>query len=725
MSKKTKNADIEKINKNNLDKTKNNLNETKNNNSQSDVVIQMQKLAEEIRKHQYFYYIENNPKISDLNFDELLYKLQKLENEYPNLILPDTPTKLIGSDLNQEFTKEKHSIPVLSLKNTYNINELLDWANKIKENNQTKFLIQWKIDGATLVLYYKKGILDKAVTRGSGDIGDNVTQNAFTIKNIPYKLSDTNIDIIVRGEVFMYYSDFEEYNESFGSIYANPRNLVSGTLKSKKSSEVAQRPLRFIGYDTFIQNNLNNNSTDTENLLTLKKLGLPTNPDNQVVSFENLEKTILEFESKRAHLDIPVDGLVVKIDALHLRENLGYTSNAPRWAVAYKFVPEEGITTVLKIETFVGRTGRVTPRATLKQINLSGTKVEHATLHNADYIEKKKIRVGSKVKVTKRGEIIPAIEEVVEQSNEAEFIFPKNCPTCNTKLSRPLSQVDYECPNLNCKGRILQNLIFFCGKKQMDINGLGEKVCETFFNLGYIKNIPDIYKLYLHKNELEKLEGFGKKSIESILNGIEKSKEKSFACLLVSLGLNEIGPNVANLLIENGYESFEKIKKLVAIKDFEDKIKTLTEIETNEEKKSFSKLDKLFKLYFPNLYNIHGIGITTALSIVKQFHEKIILDIFEELEKLGLNLFHKKDYNLINNKLEGQTWCVTGTFENFKPRDLALLELKKRGAKISSTITTTTTHLLAGAMAGSKLEKAEKLNIKIINEEEFLKIIQN
>ncbi len=726
----------------------------------SEVLKKMKQLSEEIRHHQKLYYVENKPIISDAKFDALMMKLKELEEEHPHLILIDTPTKSIGSDIapsgraeskdqkNESFKKEKHSIPVLSLKNTYNISELLDWANKVKENEKTLFQIQWKIDGATLVLYYEKGFLKKALTRGTGSIGDNVTANAITIKSIPEKIKK-DINFCVRGEVFMYYKDFEEFNLRFDSIYANPRNLASGTLKSKNSRDVMERPLRWFGYDAYFESKKQNEEkgspqqdlfliekkppveansratqieNDTKNLQFLKELGLPIVPDAFCVPFFELEKTVLKFEEKLKNITFPVDGLVIKIENLHLREELGFTSNAPKWAVAYKFKPEEAESTVLAITTFVGRTGRVTPRATLEAVSLSGSTVQHATLHNEEQIKRLDVRIGSKVKITKRGEIIPAIEEVVERGPNPPFVFPLHCPSCEAKLMKPKGFVDFLCPNKSCKGKILQSFIFFCGRKQMDIEGLGEKNCEFLFEQGYLLNIPDIYKLKKHASELEKIEGFGIKSIAHILNGIEASKKKDFSTLMISMGLNEIGPNTASLLIENGFDSFAKIKNYTSGQDFETKLKKIRETQ-GDSSLSQSKKEKQMLELFPEVFSIHGIGYGTALAFLEQFHQEEIRKIFEELGELGLHLSHKSNLLLINEKLKGQTWCVTGTFENFKPRELALNELKKRGAHISENVATRTTHLLAGANAGSKLEKAEKLKIKIVSEKEFMDML--
>lgn len=648
-------------------------------------------LTQFLKYHQYLYYIKKQPVISDKTFDEKLKELEELEKKYPEFILPDSPTHLVGSDLENEFPKFKHKVPVLSLNNTYTVSEVLDWALKTGAKN---FLVQWKVDGATLVLYYEKGFLKNAVTRGSGNIGDDVTINAKTIRSIPLRLNQ-DIDVIVRGEAYMTYSDFQRYNEEIGSIYANPRNLTSGSLKHKKSKEVANRPLRWVAFDAYFENS--KYQSDFQTLKFLEELGFPVFFDNVLCDIKDLEKVIGEFEKKEKEIDIPIDGLVIKVDDRNLREELGYTSNFPKWAVAFKFEPDLARTKILDIETFVGRTGRITPRAKLEPVKLAGTTVSYATLHNEDYIKKLNIRVGAEVLVSKRGEIIPAVEEVIDPGDGPEYHFPTECPSCGTKLVKLKDSVDWFCLNPECDEKLIQTLIFFCSRKQMDITGMGEKTIRTFFKKGYIRYIEDIYELPKYRSELIQLEHFGEKSIDIILKGIENSKNKEFKILLPSLGLREIGPNVTELLIENGYNSIDKIIELV-------KKENAKEI----------------------LMNIHGIGEEIAQEIIDQFNDHKILKRIEKLKKYNLQFEQKIEANFYSSYIpifQNQVWCITGTFEHFKPREKALEEIQKRGGKISSSVTSKTTHLLAGQNSGSKLEKAKKNKITIVTEEEFIKLI--
>jgi len=652
----------------------------------------MRELEKEIRRHQKLYYEENKPVISDRSFDALLKELEDLEKENPSLTSADSPTKSVGSDLDNEFPKFRHTIPVMSLSNTYSNDEAMEWAAKTAPDEKTRFDVQWKVDGATLVLYYEKGTLIRAVTRGSGQVGDEVTANAMTIRSVPKTLAE-KVDVAVRGEVYMTYEDFQRFNDEVGSIYANPRNLSAGSLKHKKSRETARRPLRWTAFDAFF--GANTPETDEKTLRYLAKLGLPVFEENVCVPLKDLAETLADFTGRKDSRNFPVDGLVLKIDDRALRERLGYTSSAPRWAVALKFEPEIAETVVKKIETFVGRTGRVTPRAELEPVKLAGTTVTFATLHNADFISNLDVRIGSRVKVSKRGEIIPAVEEVVDKGPGPAYQFPEKCPECGSGLVREEDAVDWMCPNPFCDEKIISGIIFFCQRQQMDINGMGDKIVRTLYKNKYIKSIEDIYGLARFRADLEKMEGFGEKSVQVILDGIEKSKEKDFRYVLPSLGLKEIGPNVTELLLSEGYDSIEKIIKLA-------KSKNAQEI----------------------LSGIKGIGPNTAKAVIAQFQEKRTLEMISALKKAGLKFkAMKADTSGVEQVFAGQTWCVTGSFEKFKPRELAMEEVKKRGGKVVTSVSAKTSHLLAGEGGGSKLENAEKYGTKIVSEAEFLKMI--
>ena len=660
-----------------------------------DAEKRIRELEKLVRKHQHLYYVKNQPVVTDREFDRLFKELQDLEEKYPELAGEDSPTRMVGSDLDNEFLKVKHTIPVLSLSNTYSTEEALEWANKTVEDQKEKFLIQWKVDGASLVLYYEKGRLVRAVTRGTGQVGDDITANALTIKNIPSVLAE-KIDLAVRGEVYMTFKDFERFNEREGSVYANPRNTASGSLKHKKSKQVATRPLRLVAFDAHFEDK--KPAADSKSMQRLAKLGFPVFEDNKAVPLSKLAKTIEELEKTKDKMPMPVDGLVIKLDDIGLREDLGFTSSSPRWAVALKFEPELGETTVEEIEVFVGRTGRVTPRARLNPVQLAGTTVSFATLHNADFIEQLGVKVGSRVKVSKRGEIIPAVEEVVDPGSGPDFKFPKKCPMCSSKLIQEENAVDWLCPNDDCDEKLISAIIFFCQRKQMEIVGMGEKIVRNLYEQGFIKNIEDIYTLEKHAEKLKELEGFGEKSVQVLLEGIEKSRSREFRFILPSLGLREIGHKVTELLIEAGYNNIEKILKLAKSKDAEEK-----------------------------LHDIDGIGPRTVEFFIGHFTDKKVQKRIKTLQKAGLVFAapepDKSEVSL-PQVFADQTWCVTGSFENFKPRDLAIAEIKKRGGKATGSVSSNTTHLLAGEKAGSKLEKAEKLGAKIVTEKDFLKMLK-
>jgi DNA ligase (NAD+) len=649
-------------------------------------------LEEEIRFHQNLYYVKNEPQISDLEFDLLFKKLQKLEETYPELTSENSPTKTIGSDLDNQFEKISHKIPVLSLTNTYNSSELEEWLSKYPNE---EYSVEWKIDGASIVLYYENGKLEKAVSRGTGGIGDDITENIRTVKNIPLQLKE-KISIYTRGEVYMNFSDFEKFNAKHDNKYANPRNLTSGSIKHKNSSQVAKRPLRIFTYDGFFPDNKIKLKTHFEMLQYMKKLNLPVSDDSIIVKGKDVLKKVEEFKSKKNNLPFPTDGLVIKINSFSLREELGYTAHSPRWARAFKFDALMKESVILEIDYAVGRTGKITPRARIEPIQLAGTTVQYATLHNQDYIDELGVGIGAKVLIAKRGEIIPAVEEVVEKGKEGVFKLPKNCPCCNTKLIKQQGFVDLFCTNTECPDREKNNLIFFCERKQMDIEGLGEKQIQNLYDLKFIRTVPDLYELHKKKEELFELEGFGKKSVSIILEGIEKSKEKDLRFVLPSLGFSEIGHKVTELLIESGYDSIEEIMKVCSSKNAKEE-----------------------------LLSVHGFGDKIVDSLIQTFTNPNVKKLFQKLQALGLNLKATKKKTSSTEPLSGQSWCVTGSFENFQPRDKAMDLVLYYGAKKVTSISSKTTHLLAGEGAGSKLDKARELGIKILNEEEFLKLIKS
>ena len=648
-------------------------------------------LESEIRLHQKKYYLENSPTISDRDFDQMFQELIELEKKYPDYVSHNSPTKIVGSDLDNNFEKFKHTIPVLSLDNTYSTQELIDWAVKLSKESLYSF--EWKIDGASIVLYYKNGELDKAVTRGTGGVGDDITDNIRTIKNIPLVLSK-KMDLIVRGEVYMTFQDFDDFNQLNDGKYANPRNLTSGSIKQKNSSLVSNRPLKIAVYDAYfiIENKM---KTHKEIIHFLEKESFPVLGDTQFKTIDNFEKVINEFKKRKEKIGFPTDGLVIKLNDINQRNLLGETSHSPRWARALKFEATLAMTIIEDIDFAIGRTGKLTPRAKVTPVKLLGTTVTYATLHNQDFINEKKIGIGAKVKIAKRGEIIPAVEEVVEEPLSI-FTLPDRCPSCDSKLSKKDDSVDFFCLNKICSARIINSLIFFCQRKQMDIEGLGDKMIEFFYNKNIIQSIIDIYDLHNKREAIETLDGLGKKSVTIILEGIEKSKQKDLKLILPSLGFSEIGHKVTEILIESGYDDIDKI--LSAVKE-----KNATEKFTN----------------------IFGLGEKTIISIINEFSETNNISLIKNLQKRGLNFTATQKPKSSKSIFKDQTWCVTGSFEKFNPRDKAMELVVFYGGRKTSSITSKTTHLLLGEGAGSKLEKANSLGVKIVSEKEFLSILKD
>lgn len=648
-------------------------------------------LRKEINRHNDLYYKDNSPVITDKEFDLLVKELQKLEKENPNLTDVSSPTAQVGSDLSPQFSKFKHKVPVLSLENTYNETELSEWLEKtgIEEN----YSLEWKIDGASILLYYENGKLTHCVTRGSGGIGDIVTENVKTISTIPHSLSEP-LNLTVRGEIFMTFADFEEFNEEYGGKFANPRNLAAGSIKQKDPMEVAKRPLRIYVYDVYFSSSRKGINSHKDILSLLKKEKFPLAPDTTILTGTKLLKEIESYRKKKDKMPFPVDGLVIKLDSLNLRENLGETSHSPRWARAFKFDALLKETTIEEIDFAIGRTGKVTPRAKVTPISLAGTTVTYATLHNQDYINQLGAGIGAKVLISKRGEIIPAVEKVTFPPKSI-FVLPNHCPSCNTKLTKVDDSVDFFCTNRNCPERKLNQLIFFCSKKQMNIEGLGERQIQIFFEKGWVKDIPDLYTLEKYKSTLLELDGFGEKSVKIIFDAIAKSKEKDFRFTLPSIGLNEVGPKVTEILIENGYDSWDKLLTL-------SKSKTASE----------------------ELKAIHGIGPRTIDALLGHLKDKETLKLVSTLIKLGLKFQADETEKSDLQPFVGQSWCVTGSFENFQPRDLAMDLITRHGGKKVTGVSSKTTHLLYGPGAGSKLDKATELGVKLVSESEFLDLLK-
>ena len=670
-------------------------------------------LTEKLLKLQHEYYVLNAPSVSDREYDSLFDRLQYLEKKYPQLASENSPVKRVGSDLSSELPEVRHTVPVLSLDKVYTPSELIKWIEKTRKasGRDISFTVEEKIDGISIVLYYEKGVLKRAVTRGNGETGNDVTANVRTIGSVPLVLSEP-ANVAVRGEIYLPLESFNKINQSLEVRYANPRNLAAGTIRRIRSSETGKIPLNVFVYEGFFEGRekdaFKNHHEILEKLIELgfrvsRRLKIFTeNTEIQEEkksgfskgTFGQIENYLREKTEERNKLEYEIDGLVIKVDNLKVREQLGYTGHHPRWAVAYKFESSEAESVVLGIDVQVGRTGRVTPVARVEPVEISGSVVSNVTLHNQDYVNFLNLSPGDRVTVSKRGDVIPAVENVVEKGNTNASVWkmPETCPFCGTGLEKEGAHLF--CVNRQCPERVRGKIVFFCSKDQMNIENLGYETIDLLVREKIVKNIYDLYEFDF--SALEKYEGFGPKKIELIRKGIENSKKKPFRTVLSSLGLPEIGPKVCELLIGAGLDSAEKI------------------IETAEKKD------------YDFLLSIKGIGEKTAESFMENFSDPETIQILEKLRESGLSMKAENEgKEVVDNSFSGQTWCVTGSFDYFRPRSLAEEEIKKRGGVVVSQVSGKTTHLLAGISPVSKYEKAVKLGIQIIDEESFGKLLND
>ena len=685
----------------------------------------IEELSEGVRVLQHEYYVLNRPSVSDREYDRLFDELKRLEAQYPYLKKPDSPTHRVGSDLSKELPEVEHTVPVLSLDKGYTEGDVISWAEKTAKNagRTLSFVLEEKIDGVSIVLYYEKGLLARAVTRGNGFVGNDVTDNVKTIGAVPLRLPEP-VTAAVRGEIYLAKNDFEGVNSSMEVPYANPRNLAAGTIRRYKSSEVARVPLNIFCYEGYFETEF---PTHAEVLARLTPLGFRVNGRTgffstgwgagsaggtvgagwTVGTMAELREFIRKETEERNDMPYEIDGLVMKVNEIDVRDLLGYTGHHPRWAIAYKFEAPEGISTVKKIEVQVGRTGRVTPVARVEPVKIGGSTVSNVTLHNQEYISLLELAVGDRVAVSKRGDVIPAVERVMEKNEEGNTTWrmPLSCPSCGTPVE--LRGAHHFCPNREgCPAQIRGRLYFYIGTGQMDIDNLGPETVQTLIEKGFVKTIPDLYTV--DYDRLVELPGFGEKKIALIKEGVEKSKGRRFKQVLQSLGIPELGPKVAELLIHEGYRDIDSLFRLAE--------------EGNPDP----------------LIAISGIGEKTARNIIGELSRPELKKEIEELRKIGLGFEtgpagpggevgaagEGASGGILPEEaqiFEGETWCVTGSFENFSPRSEAMEEVERRGGRTAGRVTGKTTHLLVGANPGSKLSKAKDLGAEIVTEEEFLR----
>ena len=665
---------------------------------------EIKRLREEIERYNYYYYSKNESLISDVEYDKLLKNLEKLEKENPQFANELSPSVNVGSSLKDtKFEKVTHKSPMLSLSNSYNIGDIEDFmkrAEKIilqERSGKTKidYVLEVKLDGLSISVTYEKGKLVKAVTRGDGIIGEDVTENVMQIKSVPKFLKE-NIDIEVRGEIVLPISKFHELNkkrmEEGEEIFANPRNAASGTLRQIDAEIVKERGVDCYFY-FIVDSEKYNLSTHKEALEYIEKLGLKTTGIGEVVeSAEELEKRIEFWGTEREKLDYETDGMVIKVNSLELWNILGSTTKSPRWAIAYKFPAKQVSTKLLDITWQVGRTGKVTPVAELEEVEVSGSRVKRASLHNFDEIERKDIRIGDRVIIEKAAEIIPQVVKSIKEVRTGEekiVVPPVNCPICNSVLEKEEGLVDLKCVNKHCMGKVQGKIEYFVSRDGMNIIGLGERIIERFLELGFIKDITDIYNLKNFRQDITGLEKMGEKSVENLLNSIEESKKRDYSKTLYALGMPYVGKFLGNLLAEKSKN-----------------IETLMEM-TEEE-----------------LLMIDGVGEKVAKSVYSFMRDPVNIEIIEKLKNAGVNFTLLKENKVEKDVFQGKNFLVTGKLEKFTRKEIQE-EIEKFGGKNLSAVSKNLDYLIVGKDAGSKLKKAQDIGtIKILSEEEFFELIQ-
>jgi DNA ligase (NAD+) len=658
-------------------------------------------LSSELQQHNYDYYVLAMPTIADFDFDKKLEELVSLEKQFPDFAEPDSPSQKVGGYITKEFVTVKHRWPMLSLGNTYNEQELLDFDQRIKKaiGDNFEYVCELKFDGLSMSLTYEQGKLVRAVTRGDGIQGDDVTTNVNTINTIPKRLKqgDYPDSFEIRGEVFMHLKAFERLNteriEAGEVPYANPRNFASGTIKMQDSAEVAKRPLDCFLYFLYTEKQLF--KTHWASLQAVKSWGFQVNKESKLCSdIDGVLEFINHWDKKRFDLSYDIDGIVIKVNSYAQQQELGFTAKSPRWAIAYKYKAEQVQTELLSVSYQVGRTGAVTPVANLKPVSLAGTTVKRATLHNADEIEKRlKLHEGDWVYVEKGGEIIPKIISVnldKRKANAEAIMYRTTCPACGTTLERKEGEAAFYCPNdEGCPPQIVGKMQHFIDRKAMNIDGLGDETIETLYQKEFIRHISDIYDLHLRADELKQLGRLGEKSINNMLDGIEKSKLMPFEKVLFGLGIRYVGATVA--------------KKLAV---------------------HFKNIDKLAAATFEELTAAEEIGERIAISIQEYFADNRHKAEIEKLRSQGLQFVtEEKEVNLASEVLSGKTFIISGVFEKYSRDELKDI-IEQNGGKIVSSISAKLNYLLAGDNMGpAKLEKAQKLNIPIINDDDLLGMI--
>ena len=666
-----------------------------------DVEKKIEALREKIRRHEYLYYVVDAPEISDAEFDRLMSDLKKLEAVHPELITSDSPTQRVGGKPREGFVKVPHSSPMLSLDNTYNVEDLRNWERRVHELSGRKdieYVCELKLDGMSLAVRYEDGKLVRGITRGDGSVGEDVTANVRTVRSIPLSIAKEKLkaagmprDFEVRGEMLMPISSFKKMNEERErqglSLFANPRNATAGTVRQLEPSITAQRRLDYFAY-ALLEDGRTYFDRHWETLNALQAVGFKVNSTRKLATnFEEVWKFIEKEEVKRENLPYEIDGIVVKVDRTPWQEELGYTGKAPRWAIAYKYAARGGITQIEDIVPQVGRTGKLTPVAWLKPVPIGGTTVSRATLHNMDEIERLGVKIGDWVEVERGGDVIPKVTRVVVDKDHPRghrlFHMPEKCPVCGGKVVRVEGEADHRCVNANCPAKLWETILHFASRGVMNIDGMGEALVNQLTDRGLVKNVADIYKIT--KDDLLSLERMGDKSAQNVLDEIEASKKLPLERVIYGLGIRFVGERTAQFLAEH-----------------------------------FGSMDGLMKASAEELREVNEVGPRIAESIAEFFQEPKNRELVKRLGEAGLTFTGKKKER--GTKLAGKTFVLTGTLARYT-RDEAKKMIEDAGGRVSGSVSKKTDYVIAGSDAGSKLDNAKELGVRVIDEGEMKELL--